>query len=220
VTEARGRAAIIVTHNRPQLLAQCIAAIQPQVDEVLVIDNFSNPKATVPAGVTLHYIPDQPPNLARLWNHGLDFWEKLLSDRPHDVAILCDDAIVPTGWFSAVTQAMRETGTTAGSTNPWGTPHEPHVKRLPDRDIGQRMCSWAFVVDNTVGVRADESMHWWWFDTDFDIQCRLNGGTVLVGGWPVPNLEMGHYTATKPELGAQAGRDRQTFAAKYGGTPW
>jgi hypothetical protein len=211
-----------MAHNRQELLDQTIDAIRPQVDTVMVLDNASNPKLTVPDGVGSMYIPDQPPNLARWWNIGLDFmahWYGSLRAE-YDVALLCDDAIVPEGWFTAVTNAMRETNTVAGSSNPWGRPHGYLTKFDMDSDISNRMCSWAFIVDGASKVRADESMHWWWFDTDFDVQCRRAGGTVLIGTHPVPNQQPNFYTNAKPELGEQAGRDRAAFASKHGGTPW
>lgn len=216
----RGRGALILAHNRQGLLDQTIAAAQPQVDTVMVVDNASDPKLTVPEGVGLMFIPDQPPNLAKFWNAGLDFFAYWFKDRPYDVAILCDDAVIPPGWFAAVTTAMRETGASAGSSNPWGRPHFPMVKRDMDSDISNRMCSWAFIVDGASRVRADESMHWWWFDSSFDIELRRENGTVLIGTHPVPNIEPNRWTNEKPELAEQAGRDQQAFVARYGSAPW
>lgn len=216
----RARAALIITHNRPRLLADCIKAIKPQVDDVLVLDNASDPKAHVPPEVWLQYIPDQPPHLARFWNHGFDFFDKVHSGRPYDIAVLCDDAIVPEGWFNAVTAAMRETGAAVGCSNPWGVQHSPVLKTAPDRDIMGRMIGWAFVLDADKGIRADESMQWWFFDTCLDWEARLKGGFVMVGGYPVPNIHPGQYTNERPELGAQAGRDREAFAARWGEVPW
>lgn len=217
----RAKAALIITHNRPGLLADCLAAIRPQVDDVLVIDNASDPKAHVPPEVWLEYIPDQPPNLARFWNHGFDFFDKIYDDRPYDVAVLCDDTIVPEGWFNAVVTGLRDTNATIGCSNPWGIEHPPMVKTAPDHDIMGRMIGWAFVLDASRGLRADESMHFWYFDTDLDFTARRTGGFVMVGGFPVPNLQPGHYTNTRPELGARTAIDRENFRAKYGGwVPW
>lgn len=222
MTTERGRGAFIMAHNRQELLDQTIAAIRPQVDTVMVLDNASDPKLTIPEGVGSMYVPDQPPNLAKWWNIGLDFMAKWYGQKglEYDVALLCDDAIVPDGWFTAITRAMRETGTAAGSSQPDGYPQLPMVKYDMDGDIRNRMCSWAFIVDGASTVRADESMHWWWFDTDFDIMMRRNGGTVLIGTHPAPNRQPNYYTYAKPELGEQAGRDGATFTAKWGRTPW
>lgn len=216
----RDRGAFILAHGRQELLDQTIAAIAPQVDTVMVLDNASDPQLAIPEGVGSMYVPDQPPNLARFWNIGLDFFAFWFKDQPYDLAILCDDAIVPPGWFLAVTDAMRETRTSAGSSNPWGRPHFPLVKQDMDSDISNRMCSWAFIVDGDSKVRADESMLWWWFDSDFDISMRRNGGTVLIGTHPVPNVQANYYTNLKPGLYEQACRDGETFAAKHGRRPW
>lgn len=219
----RGRAALIITHNRHALLRQCIEAIQPQVDEILVIDNASNPEVHVPNEIWLRYVPDQPPNLARFWNLGFEFFDKLYLDHKpgYDLAVLCDDAIVPEGWYSAVATGLRDTNAAIGCSNPWGVEHPPMVKTSPDRDITGRMIGWAFVIDATRGLRADESMQFWYFDTDLDFRARAAGGFVMVGGFPVPNVEPGHYTNTRPELGARTGIDREVFRAKYGGwLPW
>ena len=216
----RARAALILTHNRPRLLADCIAAIRPQVDDILVIDNASDPKAHVPPEIWLEYIPDQPPHLAKFWNHGFNFFDKIYDGRPYDVAVLCDDTIVPDGWFNAVVTGLRETGAAIGCSNPWGMDHPPMIKTSPDRDIMGRMIGWAFVMDASRGLRADENMQWWWFDTDLDWQARRAGGFVMVGGYPVPNIHPGQFTNERPGLGARAGKDREAFVNKHGWIPW
>jgi GT2 family glycosyltransferase len=214
------QAAFIMAHGRQELLDECIAAIRPQVDRILVLDNASKPELEVAEDVTLLRLPDQPPNLARWWNVGLNFYATIYRDEPYQLAVLCDDTVVPEGWFNAISAAMHYENSIAGSSSPWGHPFPPIVKRHPDDQIATRMCSWAFVVDGRSLTRADESMLWWWFDTDFDFRLRQEGGTVLIGTHPVPNVQMNHYTNTKPELGEQAGRDRGAFMAKWGGVPW
>lgn len=228
------RYAIILTHNRPELLSECVAAIAPQVDRVLVIDNASDPPvdpsmdAFSSGKVQVHYVPDQPPNLAMLWNIGFGIVEfdfqraNLRGDEPGlwPVAVLCDDSIVPDGWFAAVTDAMAATGAAAGCSNPWGRDHPPQLKTAPDADIIGRMPGWAFILDGTKGLRADESMHWWFFDSDLDWQARQAGGMVMIGGYPVPNRLPNDYTNRKPELAEQAGRDAAAFEAKHGWRPW
>ncbi len=216
----RKRGSFIMAHGRQELLDQSVAAIRTQVDTVMVLDNASNPKLTVADGVFSMYIPTQPPNLARWWSIGLDFFQTWYGDQPYDLAILCDDAIVPEGWFDAVRAGMDQTGTVAGSANAFGHAHSPLVKRDWDSDIMHRMCSWAFVVDGSSKVRPDESMHWWWFDSDYDLSLRRAGGTVLIGSHFVVNQEYSRYTNERPDLGEQAGRDREVFAAKHGRTPW
>lgn len=221
------RYAIILTHNRPRLLVECVAAISPQVDVTLVIDNASHPpvdpgslSATVEHPVAVAHVPDQPPNLAHLWNRGLDMVNQLAAGQPWHAAVLCDDAIAPPGWFAAVTQAMDETGAVIGYSNPWGHQHPPQVKTQPDADIMGRMPGWAFILNGASGLRADETMHWWWLDTDLDRRARQAGGVVMIGGYPVPNSQPNHYTNIHPHLAEQAGRDRARFAEIWGKVPW
>lgn len=221
------RYAIILTHNRPDMLRDCVAAIRPQVDSVLIIDNASDPPVQAAdlgldgANGAVLAIPMQPPNLAFLWNRGLDLITVCPDQAgPWWVAVLCDDSVVPEGWFAAVTEAMQATGAAAGCSNPWGRDHPPQVKTQPDADIVGRMPGWAFILDGTKGLRADESMHWWWLDSDLDWQARKAGGMVMIGGYPVPNRLPNDYTNRKPELAEQAGRDAAAFEAKHGWRPW
>ena len=221
------RASIILTHNRPELLVECVTAIHTQVQVTLVIDNASDPpvdRGTLPASrdhqVAVRYVPDQPPNLAKLWNLGLDVATNLADEDPWFVAILCDDAIVPPGWFDAVTTAMMETGAAAGCSNPWGHDHPPRVKTEPDSDLMGRMPGWAFILNGTKGLRADESMHFWWVDSDLDIAARRAGGMIMVGGYPVPNMRPNDHLVNVPGLSEQAGRDGEAFVAKHGWRPW
>lgn len=224
MTETRNRGCLIVAHNRQELLDQCIEAIWPQVDDVLVIDNASDPELKVSyrpeAPVRLQYIPDQPPVLSRFWNHGINFFRDLYGNEPWDLAVLCDDALPPVGWFDAVTAAMRSTGAAVGCSNPYGGFHDPILKTWPDSDIVHRMPGWAWIMDGSKPLKANESMAWWWFDTDFDFNARRLGGMVMIGGYGVPNQRPNEYTNGKPELGAQAGRDGEAFMKLWGSRPW
>lgn len=215
---------MILTHNRPDLLAAAVTAAAAQVDTVLVVDNASTPPVgnldhLGGADIIVWHVPDQPPNLARMWNDALTRLA-LHHGQPRYVAMLCDDTTIPPGWMQAVTAAMDATGAVAGCSNPWGHQHDPRVKTAPDHDIMGRMPGWAFVLDTKAHLRADETMRWWWLDTDLDFQARQAGGMVMIGGFAVPNHRPGEYTNTKPELGEQAGRDREAFVAKWGWAPW
>lgn len=220
----RGRGALILAHNRQELLNQTIEAIRPQVDTIMVIDNASEPTLEIPEGVGSMYLADQPPVLSRFWNIGLEWmvrWYQAQGrGRDYDVAVLCDDAIAPAGWFSAVTQGMRETGATVGCSNPWGTQHAPILKTAPDRDIAGRMTGWAWITDGEQDLRADERLHWWWQDTKLDWDARRMRGMVMVGGYLVSNEQPNHFTNVKPGLGEQAGRDAAVFAEIEGYRPW
>lgn len=230
------RFAIILTHNRPAELARCLEAIAPQVDAILVIDNASDPpvlfqdlsaavlRGTCHSTIRLHHVPDQPPNLARLWNVGFDMVcavSEAAGFQQWDIAVLCDDAVPPPGWFEAVSTSMRAKGAAIGASSPWVTSQGAiDVKREPDGDLMGRMPGWAFVIAGERGLRADESMHWWWLDTDLDWQARAAGGMVMIGGYPVPNDRPNDFTINVPGLAEQAGRDGETFARKWGSRPW
>lgn len=234
MTEDVDKFAVVLTHNRLELLNNCVTAISNQVDTVIIIDNASDPPVTpeglptLPTGkVILEHVPDQPPNLARFWNIGLDIVKRMTTyamiasevKRCH-VAFLCDDAPVPEGWFAAVSGAMVETGAAAGCSLAHVTKGDRYVKSSADGDLYGRMAGHAFVLDAGKGIRADESMAWWFQDTDIDWQARLRGGMVVVGGFGVPNVRYCEYSNLKPELNEQAGRDGVTFGAKWGKIPW
>lgn len=218
------RYGVVLTHNRPDLLARCVAAAAPQLDLLLVIDNASTPPATVDGYNNVLVVHDdgQPPNLARMWNRALDAfqaWRPAHTIR-WDVAVLCDDAILPDGWVHAVSTCMREHGAAAASTHQYTPVTEPVVKTAMDSDIHNRMCGWAFMLAGEKRLRADETMHWWYLDTAIDVDARLNGGMVIVPGPVVFNERPNDFTCSVPGLAERAGRDRQAFAAKYGSVPW
>lgn len=215
-------AAIILTHNRHELLRECVLAIVPQVEHVVVIDNASDPPVsqTLSGNITLIAIPDQPPNLSRLWNIGID----AVNERDaRYVAFLCDDALVPAGWFAAVTTAMAQTGAAAGCSSPYlTTKFGSRLKVSHDRDIAGRMPGWAFVLDAQKGIRADERLHWWWCDTAIDWIARDRGGMVMISGYPVPNRRPDDFLTNVPGLADRAGQDGEIFKQFYnkGVLPW
>lgn len=250
------RFAVIITHNRPELLHMCVGAIAPQVDAVIVLDNASDPAVTrdqVASSARAGRIdadlsglrgqingcrtmvinePTQPPDLPLLWRMGLGLARALyLGDHDnrngnpggsdYHVAMLCDDAIVPSGWFSVVAAAMVQSGAAAGCTDPFNRPGYQVLKRSPDNDIMGRMPGHAYML-NATPPEPDSSMRWWWCDTDMDFQARKTGGMIMVGSdrLGVQNERPNEYTNAKPELAEQAGRDAAAFVAKWGFRPW
>jgi glycosyltransferase involved in cell wall biosynthesis len=230
------RFAVIPTHDRPVELTRCLAAIASQVDGIVVIDNASTPPvdghelyAGLPAGqwtnIRLIRDEEQPPNLSRLWNVGLDSIRKTCEnvgvDR-WDVAVLNDDAIPPPGWFNAVADAMRRHGAVAACNDPFdrmgpgqvvvhGPEHPPSVLN--------RLAGWALILRGEwEGARYDEDMRWCFSDDDISYRARLAGGLVYVGGVQAQNTLAD--TVTWAQFGEQAGRDRAAFVAKHGVQPW
>ncbi len=231
------RFAVILAHNRPELLHETWQAIGPQVDMVIIIDNASDPPVNYQEFHSLEWftdvmtIPDQPPNLSKLWALGIDHAMLLLvphlaagwqqQAEPPFIAVLCDDAPPPPGWFEAVTQAMIATGAPVGCSAPepfgWGGP--PRVKTAPDSDLTGRLCGWAWILDPISPVRPDPRFEWWWGDSSVDWDARAAGGMVMIGSHPVPNHRPNDFTA-RADLMAQSGKDGERFAEKYGSRPW
>lgn len=220
------RYAIVLTHNRPEMLLRCVRAIAPQVDCVMVVDNASDPPVRIgpeewPLNTMLYQDPSQPPNLAKLWNRQLDvIARRETSAAAWEVAMLCDDSIVPLDWFRIVSDGMRAHRAVAGSTGPLGPRNDYLLQTQLTENVYERMCGWAFMLAGEKGLRADDSMHWWFCDSDLDWTARQNGGMVICPGPSVPNELPGHWTNAKPELGTQAGLDREAFRVKWGQCPW
>lgn len=218
------RYAVILTHNRPEMLADTVRDIAPQCDHVLVVDNASDPPVQrgdlAPGNVEVMTVPDQPPNLARLWNTALDVIAARLDGVRYDVALLCDDLDIPDDWYDRVSRTLRENNASAASGHKHWTPGQFIIKTRLDQDIMNRMAGEAFILPGEKGLRADESMHWWYLDDDVDWQARVADGMVIAPGPGVQNRLPNHWTVTKPELGEQAGRDAAAFAAKWGRPRW
>jgi hypothetical protein len=215
------RAAVIITHNRHELLRQTVHAIAPQVDEVLIMDNASDPPVDKDGlepieagwGLSCTYVSTQPPNLAELWLEGILQAEELGS---RYVAFLCDDSPPPPGWYNAIVFAMKETEAAVGCSG--GA--RQMIKYAPDHDIFGRMPGWAFILDITTPVRPDPSMHWWWLDTSLDFDARASGGMVKIAGYDVHNIHPNEYTGSRPWAAERIGLDTIAFEAKHGPRPW
>lgn len=223
------RYAVILTHNRPDELRAAVRAVRPQVDYLWIVDNASEPPVEYdpawpePGAIKLGHNPLQPPNLAALWNDALNNIAAEAAEAGFgrwDVALLCDDVETPPGWYDAVSGTLRAFNASAASAHKYQWLSQPMLKIAPDGDFASTMCGWAFVLPGEKGLRADESMHWWFLDNDLDWQARKADGMVLAPGPVAANGQPGHWTNVKPELGEQAGRDRETFRAKWGWVPW
>ncbi len=214
------RYAIIPTHNRPEQLRALVASLGTQCDVIVIVDNASTPPVdqadlldVVPAAVAVEVIRDeeQPPNLARFWNLMFDRCAELANGADEwDVAVLNDDAVVPTGWYGACSNGLRahESAVIAHTS-----PTSPQLLTRIHNNPGNRMTPHAFVIRGEVGLRADESMRWWYQDTDLDFQARLAGGTLSVPGPRVINANAN--STTVGELAEQAQKDRAVFEAKW-----
>lgn len=220
------RAVIIPTRNRHDMLADCINSVVNQVDRVLVIDNLSAPPIDPDpwdGKVGVVSLPIDPPNISTLWNVGLalaDASAYRAGAGAWDIAVLNSDATVPSGWVETLSNAMRSTTAVLAYPDQHGG-HEQilHTKAVPI-DLRQRITGFAYMLRGEAGLRLDEDLAWWYGDDDLDWRAREQGGALLVPGLAVEHRCPNGSMQERPELGEQAGRDRATFQAKWGRTPW
>jgi GT2 family glycosyltransferase len=221
---AAPRYAIIPTHNRPQQLAALVGSLGPQVDHILVLDNASQPPvdwsklaaAALPATVEVLRDPQQPPHLYRFWNVLFDAvaeHAKASGYEAWDVAVLNDDAIVPSGWFDVCSTVMRGHDTAVIAHTGTVPVHRHELLDAYPYPREKRMCPWAFVIRGEAGLRADESMAWWFGDDDLCRQAIDAGGVIAVPGPLVINANA--VESTTGALAEQAEQDRKTFEAKW-----
>jgi len=227
------RAVVIPTRDRHRMLFDCVQSIVSQVDRVCIVDNGSDPAITPETwgmmewwdegkvGVTRY--DEDPPNISRLWNHGLDMVTdeaNALFDGDWDVAVLNSDVRVPHDWFSRLSAAMRSTPAVLAYPDQHGGQRQMlHMEAKPI-PLTQRITGFAYMMRGEAGLRLDESMAWWYSDDDLDWTARERGGALLVPGLSVEHRDPNGSTNARTELQVQAGLDRQTFADKWGRTPW
>lgn len=220
------RAAVIPARDRHDMLADCINSVVDQVDRVIVIDNLSNPPIEPEpwdGKVAVAALPIDPPNISTLWNVGLalaDAAAHRAGAAAWDIAVLNSDVIVPAGWFGALSVAMRSTTAVLAYPDQHGGQRQILHTRAEPIDLRQRITGYAYMLRGEAGLRLDESMAWWFSDDSLDWEAREKGGALLVPGIPVEHRCPNVSTNERPELAEQTGRDRATFQAKWGRTPW
>lgn len=227
--------AVIPTHNRHTELAELLATI-PHYVNVLVIDNASEPPVPVrqSSSLTVYRDEEQPPNLSRLWNLGLQWAEGRYAkyyDRPNKlglsdeycVAVLNDDVLLSPGLLTTLAANLIRHDVDIAFPGPVGS--KDFVNReLPFPGTALRMTGWCFMVRGSSGLRADENLRWWCGDDDLQAQSVTHGrGSVRVGlrDFEVAGLQHRHPDeSTVGELREQAEVDMATFVAKWGQHPW
>jgi len=220
------RAAVIPTRNRHDLLADCINSVVDQVDSVIVIDNLSSPPIDPEpwhGKVGVVSVPIDPPNISTLWNVGLS----LADAQAHrhdveqwDITVLNSDVVVPPGWVNTLSAAMRSTTAVLAYPDQHGGQQQILHTRAEPVDLRTRITGYAYLLRGETGLRLDEDLAWWYGDDDLDWRARELVGALLVPGIPVEHRAPNVSTHERPELLAQTSRDRATFAAKWGRTPW
>jgi GT2 family glycosyltransferase len=197
-----------------------------QVDRVIVIDNLSSPPVDPEpwhGNVGVVSVPIDPPNISTLWNVGLALADALAhqhaADR-WDIAVLNSDVTVPTGWIDGLSTAMRSGPAILAYPDQHGGRRQILHTRAEPVDLRTRITGYAYMLRGEAGLRLDESMAWWYSDDSLDWEAREKGGALLVPGVAVEHRCPNVSTNERPELREQTGRDRKTFKAKWGRTPW
>lgn len=213
----RGRFAIIVTKDRPEAYAACVAAVAPQVDDIITICHGHDAIA-YSTGLPIGW-REEAPNISAMWNLGLDCLAEAFQHTPYDVAVLNDDAVVPPYWFDHVAGPMGFLDAAAGCVDQHHRLTVPVVHRHPGPvDLHERLTGFAFILDGTKGIRANEAMRWWLSDDWIDWTARTRGGTVVVPGTPVEHPPNGGTEVTG-QLAAWFTEDLTTFRDTWGDTP-
>lgn len=217
------RAAVIPARDRHDMLDDCINSVIDQVDRIIILDNGSVPP--IDPGpwhgkVGVVSLPIDPPNISTLWNVGIALADANSPTDAWDIAVLNSDVVVPPGWIDTLSTAMRSTtAVLAYPDQHGGQQHILHTKAEPI-DLRQRITGYAFMLRGEHGQRFDEDLAWWYGDDSADWTAREQGGALLVPGIPVEHRAPNVSTHERPELLEQTGRDRATFEAKWGRTPW
>lgn len=215
--------AVVPSNGRP-VLDECLAGINDQVDTVILIgNNWQRDRSVASSGAFVsNDYDDGERNISRWWNCGIDKAERLARYRgatEWNVAVINDDAVLPPGWVESLAAQMRATTAVLAYPDQAGGREEIlHTAAVPV-PLSQRITGYAFLLRGEAGMRADESLVWWFGDDDLDWRARQQGGALLVPGMPVEHRAPDAQTNASPELTAQAGRDRQTFITKWGKAP-
>lgn len=161
-------------------------------------------------------------NISRWWNIGLDLVAQhagWMGATEWNVLVVNDDVVCPPGFVDTLAERMRATSAVLAYPDQAGGRQEIlHTEAAPV-PLSQRITGYAFMLRGESGLRADESMAWWFSDDSLDWEARERGGALLVPGIPVQHRAPDVQTNASPELTAQAGRDRQTFINRWGKAP-
>lgn len=211
--------AIIPTNGRP-CFKDCLTAIEPQVDEVIVVEG--GPDAQPMFWVQHPLVRDEDLNISKWWNEGLALVETIARTaevKQWNVAILNDDTIVPAGWMKACTAAMRQEKAAAACSGGTAIPHQVVHREPGPVGLMTRMKGFAFVLAGEKGIRANEQLRWYFSDDHVDWMARRLGGMVTIPGYQVEHLyPNGQVT---PEMHEIIAEDASRFTAYWNGMrPW
>lgn len=210
------RVAVIPTNLRA-CFPDALAAIGPQVDKVIVVQNDGDP-ILGDDKVTVVLDPRKPQNISRWWNQGLSWAQRYAVERgatAWDVAILNDDVIVPPDWFDRLSETLRRTKVAVIS---YGDVYMPVLHSRPGPiSLHSRPQGFAWMTAGEKRLKVDEDFQWWAGDDDTWQWAIKNDGAMVIPGKVNHLYPNGQMT---PERHAQAAKDMEHFVAKHGFRPW
>lgn len=201
--------AVIPSAGRP-LIHYCLDSVRDQVDGIVIVSN----SGYEPIGIREAVIVDDPSpdrNISRWWNLGLDYLA-ILGYPQWNALVLNDDVTLEPGSARLMATALRERHASLAYPG-------DREQLLTQPTCTDRITGYCFMLRGETGLRADESMAWWYGDNDLDWRARTAGGTVTVPGIGLYHADPNGYTNRCPELAAQAGQDRETFLTRWGRLP-
>lgn len=223
------RAWAVVPSNGRRYLDDLIASLIGQVYDVIVVANTwerdGSPSLLESAGLPVCVVEEyrEGRNISRWWNLGLDTVAQhagWLGDSVWDVLVVNDDVVCPPGFVETLSSRMRATSAVLAYPDQAGGQQEIlHTGSTPV-SLSQRITGYAFMLRGETGLRADEDFVWWAGDDDLGLRAQAAGGALLVPGIPVEHRAPDVQTNASPVLSAQAARDMDMFAAKWGVRPW
>lgn len=200
--------AVIPSAGRP-LLHDCIDSVRDQVDGIVIVANNEYTGTGLRHVIVVHDTsPDR--NISRWWNLGINR-VAALGEMRWNTLILNDDVTLQPDTVRLMAESMRAYhAALAFPGNP---------QKFLTTPGGERITGYCFMLCGENGIRADETMAWWYGDNDLDWRARCSGGSVTVPGIALHHADPNGYTNRCPELAEQAGRDRETFLARWGRLP-
>lgn len=214
------RFGVIPTNGRASVL-DAVDSLLPQVHGIAVVEaGHEVTHHEYPAGVTV--LRDQGPdlNISRWWNLGIDWaaeQAKLQGDPNWDVVVMNDDVILPMTWVCYVADDMRALDCAAACSG--GSGNQISIQRSPGPvNVFMRLQGYAFVIAGESGIRAEETMRWYFSDDWVDWVARSKGGMVMF-----PGCEVTHRTPNGQmtgELHQAVAEDAAKFKEHWGMMPW
>lgn len=219
--------AVITTHNRHESLAALVDSLDPA--KTVIVDNRSNPPVDLPVACIIRN-EDNPPNISKLWNLGLDAVAELavgpvLAILPHtyEVAVLNDDLEIPPGTLERLAEVINTYGAAIAHPDQHGRARDGQVvmnKTPGPVNLFDRMSGYCYMLRGELGLRLNETLKWWYSDDDLEWRAAGLGGVARVGGTYVTHKWPNSSTHANPDLAAQTALDRKRFIEIWGKPPW